>query len=77
MTISEILEAYPEGTVLNVWSSASTGRTLIGFYLGRFTVERRTIRHQDTGQTWGEVQRDFRRWRHYTPAIAKAVPVKP
>jgi len=77
MTIKEILEYYPNGTVLGIWASQATGRWLTGMYLGRFIVDhkRRTIVEAATGRTWSEVQQAFRQRYHYVPNIAKVAPI--
>ncbi|MDA8335446.1 MAG: hypothetical protein M0Z41_10745 [Peptococcaceae bacterium] len=75
MTIREILADYPKGTLLKVWIKDSGMPGGLISYMGQFLVDRRTIRNQATGRTWGEARDEFISYNRYRPAIAKVKPV--
>jgi hypothetical protein len=68
--ISEILKSFPCGTVLRVWIGTFGGPS----YIGCCRVEDRTIRHLDSGYTWGEFAWWFKRDNGYHPGIVQATP---
>lgn len=60
MTVRDVIKKYPRGTEIDVWVRDWGGPS----YLGRFTVETRTLRHAETGLKWGELARDVARDNH-------------
>jgi hypothetical protein len=57
LTVQEIVSRYPEGAKLTVYIADVYGGPG-PVYLGQFVVGDRTIRHAETGQTWGDVQEE-------------------
>ena len=60
MTVKDIIKKYPRGTEIDVWVHDWGGPS----YLGRFTVETRTLRYIETGLTWGELAKEVARDNH-------------
>lgn len=54
MTVRDVVSRYPVGTVLDVWVWDWAGAS----HLGRFTVERYTLRLED-GRRWGQLMREL------------------
>ena len=60
MTVKDIIKKYPRGTEIDVWVRDWGGPS----YLGRFAVEAQTLRHAETGLTWGELAKEVARDNH-------------
>lgn len=60
MTVRDVIKKYLRGTEIDVWVRDWGGPS----YLGRFTVEARTLRYVESGKTWGELAKDVARDNH-------------
>lgn len=69
MTVKDVIKKYPKGTEIDVWVRDWGGPS----HLGRFTVEARTLRHVESGRTWGELAKDVARDNHGMKLVIAAV----